>query len=95
MNATKPLLFFALLVSLPSLAQDSLPPVIHAFHLSKFPHEGVLLYKDWKFHSCDSHDYAKPGFDNNYDIVKSYDGKIKFETKGGKRSEFIIQLSEI
>jgi len=43
MNAAKPLLFLALLVNLPSLAQDSLPRTAHAFQSSKPSHEGVSV----------------------------------------------------
>ena len=92
MNATKPLLFLALLVRFRSLAQNSLSHV-HAFHISTLPHEGILLYKDWKFYCGDSPGYAKAGFDDSGDTVKSYDGKIKFETKEGKGSEFMSQFS--
>jgi signal transduction histidine kinase len=41
MNATKPLLFLALLISFQSLAQDSLPPVIHAFRISKLAQKRI------------------------------------------------------
>ena len=92
MNATKPLLFLALLISFRSLAQDSLTPVIHAFHLSKLPHVGILLYKDWKFHSGDSPVYEKPGFDDSYDIVKAHGEDLKVETREGEGSEFTIQI---
>jgi len=94
MNATKPLLFLALLVRFRSLAQNSLSHV-HAFHISTLPHEGILLYKDWKFHSGDSPGYAKPGFDNSYDIVKAHGGELKEETKEYQGSEFVIQLQLI
>lgn len=65
MNVTKPLLFFVLLIGFRSLAQESLPPAIHAFHISKLPPEGVLLDKDWKFQTGDKPDYAKPDFDDS------------------------------
>jgi len=43
-------------------SQDS---IIHLFHLSKLPTEGVVLDKDWKFQAGDNPEYATPGYDDS------------------------------
>ena len=91
MNATKPLLFLALLIGFRSFAQDPLPPA-HAFHINKLPHEGVLLDKDWRVTTMPTGEGTALGLSLSYDIVKAHGGALKVETREGEGSEFIIQL---
>ena len=55
--------FFYILFTLSSgrsYSQDS----AETFHLGKFPPDGVLLDRDWKFHAGDNPEWAAPGFDD-------------------------------
>src|SRR5690349_338000 len=38
--------------------------IVSVFHLDSIPAEGVLLDKDWKFHSGDNAEWARPEFDD-------------------------------
>ncbi len=59
----KNLLILLLLLSFfsKSLSQDNAENTIH---LTQLPPEGIVLNKGWKYHSGDSPDWAKPGFDD-------------------------------
>jgi two-component system NtrC family sensor kinase len=98
MNATKPLLFLAMLISFRSLAQDSLPPA-QAFHISKLPHEGILLEKGWKFHPGDNTEWSNPDLDDSkWQIValpdyNSYIPQLKNRDIGWFRINLVIDSS--
>src|SRR6187397_1352870 len=98
MNATKPLLFLALLISFRSLAQDSLSPA-HTFYISKLTNEGVLLDKGWKFHPGDDPEWSKPDLDDSkWQVVAlpdyhSYIPQLKNKDIGWFRIDLVIDSS--
>ena len=84
MNATKPLLFLALLISFLTLAQDSFSSATSQKVLDK-------IFQPF-FATKPTGQVTGSGLSLSYDIVTTYGGELKVETKEGQGSVFVIAL---